>query len=209
MQSQNASETETQFIDLPDDDVNLWDALEIVGESATRFKIKWDGIDPATGRRWLDSWVQKHDATPDLVKAWRIKHPHKISAAKKRSSKSTSRNSKGRGGSEASTSKRTSTFKSPLKYISRPLSDHIPRSGYDEYEEPPRAGPSNLQTKKRKHSPDFEMADESISMAPPKSKKQRATKTVQKIVNLKESRAGLVERRIERTREKEGQSTHH
>ncbi|KAJ3720582.1 hypothetical protein C8R42DRAFT_582513 [Lentinula raphanica] len=90
MQSQNASETETQFIDLPDDDVNLWDALEIVGESATRFKIKWDGIDPATGRRWLDSWVQKHDATPDLVKAWRIKHPHKISGTISSSSSLTS-----------------------------------------------------------------------------------------------------------------------
>ncbi|KAJ3791398.1 hypothetical protein GGU11DRAFT_833670, partial [Lentinula aff. detonsa] len=81
MKSQNISEAETQFIDLPDDDVNLWDALEIVGESATQFKIKWDGMNPATGKPWPDSWVQKHDATPDLVQGWRVNHPRKISTA--------------------------------------------------------------------------------------------------------------------------------
>ncbi|KAJ3983453.1 hypothetical protein F5890DRAFT_192885 [Lentinula detonsa] len=81
MQSQNISEAETQFIDLPDDDVNLWDAVEIVGESATQFKIKWDGMNPATGKPWPDSWVQKHDATPDLVQGWRLNHPRKISTA--------------------------------------------------------------------------------------------------------------------------------
>ncbi|KAE9392616.1 hypothetical protein BT96DRAFT_264993 [Gymnopus androsaceus JB14] len=73
--SQEISEPETQFIELPDDDVNLWDAVEIVAELGNKFKVKWDGIDPGTGKPWQDSWVLKHDATDDLVAAWREKHP--------------------------------------------------------------------------------------------------------------------------------------
>ena len=73
--SQEISEPETQFIELPGDDVNLWDAVEIVAELGNQFKIKWDGINPDTGQTWEDSWVLKHDVTNDLVSAWREKHP--------------------------------------------------------------------------------------------------------------------------------------
>ncbi|KAJ3738590.1 hypothetical protein DFH05DRAFT_1531227 [Lentinula detonsa] len=130
MKSQNISEAETQFIDLPDDDVNLWDALEIVGESATQFKIKWDGMNPATGKPWPDSWVQKHDATPDLVQGWRVNHPRKISTAStsrgqraKTSSTRTRKGKRSRGDSETTASRHSTKSKSPVKYISRPLSN--------------------------------------------------------------------------------------
>ncbi|KAJ3732709.1 hypothetical protein DFJ43DRAFT_291464 [Lentinula guzmanii] len=193
MQSQNSSEAETQFIDLPDDDVNLWDAVEIVGESATQFKIKWDGMNPATGKPWPDSWVQKHDATPDLVQGWRLDHPRKISTAstssRRRAKTSSTRTRKGksRGGSETTASRRSTKSNSPVKYVSRPLSNRGPKREYDEYDEPPGAGPSNLQpqfqTRKRKHSPEVTIDDQSVSMAPPRPKKQRATKTVRESIS--------------------------
>ncbi|KAJ3782564.1 hypothetical protein GGU10DRAFT_77679 [Lentinula aff. detonsa] len=193
MQSQNSSEAETQFIDLPDDDVNLWDAVEIVGESATQFKIKWDGMNPATGKPWPDSWVQKHDATPDLVQGWRLNHPRKISTAstssRRRAKTSSTRTRKGksRGGSGTTASRRSTKSNSPVKYVSRPLSNRDPKREHDEYDEPPGAGPSNLQpqfqTRKRKHSPEVTIDDQSVSMAPPRPKKQRATKTVRESIS--------------------------
>ncbi|KAH7868045.1 uncharacterized protein C8R40DRAFT_1063003 [Lentinula edodes] len=68
------SSPSTQFIALSDDDINLWDAVAIVDERATAFKVKWAGTDPETGEPWADSWVAKCDVTPDMVDVWRVGH---------------------------------------------------------------------------------------------------------------------------------------
>ncbi|KAE9397583.1 hypothetical protein BT96DRAFT_995684 [Gymnopus androsaceus JB14] len=121
--SQEISEPETQFIELPDDD------------------IKWDGINPDTGQPWEDSWVFKHDVTNDLVSAWREKHPHSTSTHSSKAS---------RGGSKAFPAKANLTLSS-IKYISRPKSESN-RELTTEDDEPPKAGPSKSQSKKRKHA---------------------------------------------------------
>ncbi|KAJ3871197.1 hypothetical protein F5051DRAFT_341253 [Lentinula edodes] len=63
-----------QFAKLSDDDINLWDAVAIVGERKKHFRVKWAGMDPVTGEPWEDSWVPKHNVTPDLVETWRAGH---------------------------------------------------------------------------------------------------------------------------------------
>ncbi len=79
--SQDISDPETQFLEQSDDEEKLWDAIKIVAERSKEFKVKWDGIDNKTGKPWPDSWVYKHDVTPDLVNEWRLKHPRKSSTA--------------------------------------------------------------------------------------------------------------------------------
>lgn len=75
LEPSDSSDLETQFIELTDDEVNLWDAVEIVAEKGDMFKIRWEGIDPETQKPWADSWVVKTDCTNDLVEAWRVDHP--------------------------------------------------------------------------------------------------------------------------------------
>ncbi|KAJ3887669.1 hypothetical protein GG344DRAFT_80495 [Lentinula edodes] len=100
------SSPSTQFIALSDDDINLWDAVAIVDERATAFKVKWAGTDPETGEPWADSWVAKCDVTPDMVDVWRVGH------ASVRSGPTLSRR-KSRDKSKLSTATATSTVTKP------------------------------------------------------------------------------------------------
>ncbi|KAF6760614.1 hypothetical protein DFP72DRAFT_76553 [Ephemerocybe angulata] len=101
------SETEpesegSQFVPRSDDEENLWEILGIVGESRTKYKVKWAGDDPATGKPWGNSWVDKKDVTPDVVQEWKEKQALKAqrdgmkrlskSGAKKKSTPSTASN---------------------------------------------------------------------------------------------------------------------
>lgn len=79
--STDSTQDESQFVPLSDDEVNLWEVIEIIAERPGQFKVKWKGIDPGTGRRWAPSWVPKADCTDDLRRAWK-KHLKKEEGAK-------------------------------------------------------------------------------------------------------------------------------
>ncbi|KAJ3873192.1 hypothetical protein F5051DRAFT_419882 [Lentinula edodes] len=89
------SSPSTQFIALSDDDVNLWQAVAIVDERPTAFKVKW-----------ADSWVAKCDVTPDMVDVWRVGHASVRSG-------STSSRRKSRNKSRFSTATATSIVTKP------------------------------------------------------------------------------------------------
>lgn len=72
----------TQFVSQEDDEQVLWEVIEITAENSAMYKVRWAGDDPATGKPWPQSWVLKHDCTPDLVQSWKLKQ------AKKRNNKS-------------------------------------------------------------------------------------------------------------------------
>ena len=74
-------EYSTQFEPLPDDSDTLWNVLEILKENKQRYLVKWEGIDPETGKPWRHSWVPKSDCTDDLIREWKIT---KAKKAKKR-----------------------------------------------------------------------------------------------------------------------------
>ncbi|KAF9223101.1 hypothetical protein BS17DRAFT_706782 [Gyrodon lividus] len=79
------SERETQFVPRSDDDDVLWEVLEITMERGKKYKVKWVGVDPATGKPWAQSWVAKHDCTDRLVAEWKAKQKQKkLEAVNKR-----------------------------------------------------------------------------------------------------------------------------
>lgn len=77
------SERETQFVYQSGDEEVLWEVQEITDERGKKYKVKWAGTDPATGKPWAQSWVAKHDCTDDLVVEWKAKKKRRA-AGKKR-----------------------------------------------------------------------------------------------------------------------------
>ena len=77
---------ETQFVPAENDDEQLWDVIEILEEKGKRYKVKWAGNDPSTGKPWKASWVGKHDCTNDLIHAWKVKQAQKKREAERRKS---------------------------------------------------------------------------------------------------------------------------
>lgn len=88
--------TETQFIPQSGDEDVLWEVIEVTAERKGMYKVRWQGLDPATNKPWAQvrlrkpfsayytlmlpqSWVPKKDVTPDLSAEWKAK-----SAATKR-----------------------------------------------------------------------------------------------------------------------------
>ncbi|KAF7419244.1 hypothetical protein PC9H_001831 [Pleurotus ostreatus] len=65
--------SEVQFVEQSGDEENLWEVLEITAERSNSYRVKWAGTDPSTGKPWQQSWVPKHDCTPELVSSWRQK----------------------------------------------------------------------------------------------------------------------------------------
>ncbi|KAF8132565.1 hypothetical protein EV363DRAFT_112573 [Boletus edulis] len=118
------SEGETQFVSQSGDEDVLWQVEEITAERGNKYRVKWVGIDPDTGKPWAQSWVPKHDCTNDLVHDWKAKK--RLRAGRKRGSKTstasrTSGASKRAGSSTSgvktrrSTSNATSSRLDPLK----------------------------------------------------------------------------------------------
>ncbi|KAF9067947.1 hypothetical protein BDP27DRAFT_1328033 [Rhodocollybia butyracea] len=70
----DSSETETQFVEHPDDATSMWTVIEILDERPHEFLIKWAGLD-SEGKPWADSWEPKGNVTNDVVHAWREEHP--------------------------------------------------------------------------------------------------------------------------------------
>lgn len=71
--SEESTQGESQFIPKSDDDETLWKVIEITAEQPGKYKVRWDGLDPTTGRPWGQSWVPKTDCTDDLRRAWKKK----------------------------------------------------------------------------------------------------------------------------------------
>jgi hypothetical protein len=53
-----------------EDEEDMWEVIEITAEKRHRYRVRWAGTDPATGRPWRQSWVRREDCTADLVKSW-------------------------------------------------------------------------------------------------------------------------------------------
>ncbi|KAF8444043.1 hypothetical protein L210DRAFT_3108431 [Boletus edulis BED1] len=106
------SEGETQFVSQSGDEDVLWQVEEITAERGNKYRVKWVGIDPDTGKPWAQSWVPKHDCTNDLVHDWKAKK--RLRAGRKRGSKTstasrTSGASKRAGSSTSGVKTRRST----------------------------------------------------------------------------------------------------
>jgi hypothetical protein len=80
--STDSTQGETQFIPQSDDEQTLWRVVEITAERPKHYKVKWDGLNPDTGRPWAQSWVPKGDCTDDLRKEWKKKLLRKEEAKK-------------------------------------------------------------------------------------------------------------------------------
>jgi hypothetical protein len=80
--STDSTQGETQFIPQSDDEETLWKVVEITAERPKQYKVKWDGLNPDTGRPWAQSWVPKGDCTDDLRKEWKKKLKRKEEAKK-------------------------------------------------------------------------------------------------------------------------------
>jgi hypothetical protein len=74
----------TQFEPGPDDDETLWTVLEIVKENRDKYLVKWEGVDPDTGKPWDLSWVPKRDCTNDLIHDWKVSKAKKTQARKRK-----------------------------------------------------------------------------------------------------------------------------
>ncbi|TFK33475.1 hypothetical protein BDQ12DRAFT_738787 [Crucibulum laeve] len=72
-----ASSVESQFVPREDDLEVLWEVENITAEKGKLYKVKWAGLDPATNKPWKQTWVPKHDCTPDIVKEWKMKQAKK------------------------------------------------------------------------------------------------------------------------------------
>ncbi|KZT75049.1 hypothetical protein DAEQUDRAFT_720259 [Daedalea quercina L-15889] len=48
----------------------MWQVIEILAERGNRYRVKWAGNDPATGKPWAPSWVNKQDCTSQLIDGW-------------------------------------------------------------------------------------------------------------------------------------------
>lgn len=86
--SQDIPKYNTQFEPGSDDNETLWNVLQIVKESKNKYLVKWEGVDPDTGKPWDLSWVPKHDCTNELIHEW------KASKAQRRQSRKKVRKSK-------------------------------------------------------------------------------------------------------------------
>ena len=71
--STGSTQGETRFVPQSDDEETLWKVIEITAERPKFYKVRWDGLNPETGKPWPQSWVPKSDCTDDLRKWWKKK----------------------------------------------------------------------------------------------------------------------------------------
>jgi len=76
----SVSEPSQPFQPREDDDLNLFEVIEITAEKGGRYKVRWKGKDPVTKKPWAQSWVPKTDCTDDLVVEWKRKMKDKARA---------------------------------------------------------------------------------------------------------------------------------
>ncbi|KAG9121644.1 hypothetical protein FRC07_002329 [Ceratobasidium sp. 392] len=82
---------ETQFVSQSDDGDTLYNVEKILDEKGRKYKVQWEGIDPATKKKWKPDWVWKTDCTDDLIADWkREKEARKRRGASNKSASSVS-----------------------------------------------------------------------------------------------------------------------
>src|SRR6266849_7200511 len=50
-----------------------WDAIEIVEEDGKRYRVRWAGKDPESGKPWPLDWVPNSHCSVDLIRDWEKK----------------------------------------------------------------------------------------------------------------------------------------
>ncbi|KAG2004813.1 hypothetical protein CC2G_003331 [Coprinopsis cinerea AmutBmut pab1-1] len=86
---------------------DFWPIVGILAEDKKRYKVRWDGTDPKTGRPWPDSWVPKEDVTEDVEDDWNdlpLAEREKRTAEQKQLEKQKRRRSSNKSAKRASTS---------------------------------------------------------------------------------------------------------
>lgn len=68
----------SQFVPQSNDEEELWSIDGILGEKHGKYKVKWSGLDPDTGKPWANTWVPKCDVTQDVVLEWKAKQAAKL-----------------------------------------------------------------------------------------------------------------------------------
>ncbi|KAH9975414.1 hypothetical protein BGW80DRAFT_1169333, partial [Lactifluus volemus] len=54
----------------PEPNQKNWQVVEVVAEEGKRYRVRWAGEDPKTGKPWPLAWVPSSYCSPDLVKEW-------------------------------------------------------------------------------------------------------------------------------------------
>ncbi|KAF9052222.1 hypothetical protein BDZ89DRAFT_421715 [Hymenopellis radicata] len=118
MDSQSEPESQ-RFVPQSDDDKNVFPVVEITAEKGKKYKVRWAGNDPATGKPWAESWEPKTNVMSPLVTDWKARKQAKKD--RKRASKASSASTRSKA-SGSTRSRRSTTVK---------LEDE------DDYEHPP------------------------------------------------------------------------
>jgi hypothetical protein len=50
-----------------------WDVVEIVEEDGKRYRVRWAGKDPKTGKPWPLDWIPTSHCSLDLIRDWEKK----------------------------------------------------------------------------------------------------------------------------------------
>lgn len=64
---------ETQFVPQSNDEELLYEVEEITAERGNKYRVKWAGVSPVSGKPWPQDWVDKSDCTTSLVAEWKAK----------------------------------------------------------------------------------------------------------------------------------------
>ncbi|CAK5274131.1 unnamed protein product [Mycena citricolor] len=145
-QSQSQSDEEGRFSPHSSDDEKLYEVIEILKESKSKYLVKWAGVD-SRGKPWPDDWVPKQDVTNQLVSTWKKK---KALLREKKAEKAA------RATSKASTARarRASTSTTPRAQRSTRFSSHTSALTGDGHREDVHGAISTTSTlgKKRRRS---------------------------------------------------------
>ncbi|KAN0130082.1 hypothetical protein V8E53_012027 [Lactarius tabidus] len=52
------------------DEETWWEVIEIVAEEGKRYRVRWAGKDPKTGKPWPLSWIPSSHCSSELIKEW-------------------------------------------------------------------------------------------------------------------------------------------
>lgn len=51
-------------------DEEFWEVTAVLAEKGDRYRVRWAGVDPTTGKPWPPSWVGKECCTQALIDDW-------------------------------------------------------------------------------------------------------------------------------------------
>jgi hypothetical protein len=77
----------SRFVPKDTDEQELFNVECIVDERRGEYQVRWEGVNPETGRPWALDWVKKSDCTDDLVAEWKEKKALMTEKKKKKKDK--------------------------------------------------------------------------------------------------------------------------